>query len=284
VGSLLGPVRGSWTTLRPFLRLVRVFSLLPVLIQVNEVSERVVAAQLGETAVAATEFANFVVDTCVTLLAVPVGLAALAAVGREEASEASARARAATVVPLAIGVGVPLSVLFLAKAEPLAATLYQRGAFTAESSSVTAVILQGFAAGLWCQILAYILAKLQSGAMQPRAVVRAAGAGVAAGLGVLLLALPTGSALFIGLAGSAYGLVSALVSARLLGVLRQLATAFACALPGAGLAYVAVGAVGSASAPLDVAVGAVVCCAVWLAYCLAVPCFRGPLTTLVRRR
>lgn len=284
VGSLVGPFRATWTTLRPFLRLIKVFSLLPVVIQVNEISERVVAAQLGETAVAATEFANFVIDTCVTLLAVPVGLAALAAVGREEASEASAKARAVTVVPLTLGIGVPLSVLFWVKADSLAETLYERGAFTAESSSVTAVILQGFAAGLWCQILAYILAKLQSGAMQPRAVVGAAAAGVVTGLCVLLLAIPTGSALFIGLAGSAYGLTSAVVSARFLGVLRQLARGIGSALPGAGLVYLALRATASASAPVDFALGAVVCGAVWLAYCAVIPCFREAMMTVVGRR
>lgn len=271
-GIWVRPARGSLRLLRPFGRVVRGLLVIPVAIAVFEILERVVAARISAQTVAATEFANFIIDTCITLLAVPVGLAALAAVGGARDREASATRRAATLIPIALAVAVPLSVTLAVNAELVVSLLYERGTFDAASARATATVLAGFAVGLWCQIIAYVFARMQSAALAVRAVVCATGAGVVAGVVVLCCAVSSGSAVYIGLAGSAYGAVSMAVSAYRLRVVRALLRGVCAGVPGVlvmcALALLCRPGLGTVVDGL-VSVGAG--CLGWLVYCAVVP-------------
>ena len=105
------PRRGEWAVARDELRhvwrAVRLLLLVPVLLQVHFVIERRVASLVSDGAVAALDYARFLSDTAVLLLAVPFGLAGLGAMATM--SEARFRAAARRALRMLVYAGVPLS-------------------------------------------------------------------------------------------------------------------------------------------------------------------------------
>ncbi len=276
-------VRGEWRwpgwpearrVLRPFSTVIRGLLLLPVIVQLNEVIERVVASLVSARTVAATEFANFVVDTCITLVAVPLGLAGLASLSRPE----DADRRAAALTPVLLLVGLPVSVILGLHAPGLVTLLYKRGKFDASSATTTAVLVEGFAAGLWAQLLAYVYTKVYSGTLQIRRLVITIAVGMTAGMMTMLIAIPTHDALWIGLAGSVYGLVVTIVAGRQMGVLRILSLWLARLAPGCLIAIAIAAVLPGASAGATV-LSCALSVVAWMAYCMALP----PSRHLIRR-
>jgi peptidoglycan biosynthesis protein MviN/MurJ (putative lipid II flippase) len=214
--------RESRRILKPFFMLMRGLLLIPLVIQGNEALERVVASFLGPQTVAATEFANFVADTFVTLIAVPLALAGMSSMSGEADPLAAARRRATSLTPALLLVGLPISLLLSTRARVAVGILYERGHFDAASAAATATVLTGFAIGLWAQLVGYVYTKLYSATFQVGRLVRTTCAGVAAAMATMLLAIPTRHSVFIGLGGTAYGLVVTGAAAFQMGVLRDL--------------------------------------------------------------
>jgi peptidoglycan biosynthesis protein MviN/MurJ (putative lipid II flippase) len=214
--------RESRRILKPFFTLMRGLLLIPLVIQGNEALERVVASFLGPQTVAATEFANFVADTFVTLIAVPLALAGMSSMSGEVDPQTAARRRATSLTPALLLVGLPISLLLSMRARGAVGVLYERGHFDAASAAATATVLTGFAIGLWAQLLGYVYTKLYSATFQVRRLVRTTCGGVAAAMATMALAIPTRHPIFIGLGGTAYGIVVTGVAASQMGVLRDL--------------------------------------------------------------
>ena len=128
--------------------------------QVHFIVERRVASVDSPHAVAALDYARFLSDTAVLLLAMPFALAGLAAMA--PLPEAEFRKTASQSLRLLLYLGAPLSVGIALHANWAVRTIYARGAFGPESIAITTAILQTLAIGLWAQLIAYAGARFLS--------------------------------------------------------------------------------------------------------------------------
>jgi putative peptidoglycan lipid II flippase len=266
--------RAMWRAIRPLLLVLRGLVALPLLIQGNEALERIVASTLGAATVAATEFANFIVDTSVLLLAIPLGFASLAAIGHEADSRTAIRRHLLTLTPLMLAVGLPLSLLLSVHANAYVGVLYARGHFNAASTSLTGLLTQGFAVGLWAQLLSYVYVKTYSGSLRVKQLVGVSAVGVVCASLVMLIAIPTHNAIFIGLAGSVYGVTVALLIAWQVGIVRNLLRWLVLLAPGCVIVCVVVTILPTRSI-LSLAGASCAALGGWVGYCLALPDLRG---------
>jgi putative peptidoglycan lipid II flippase len=247
------PRRAEWGAASGLLgdvwRAVRVLLLVPVLLQIHFVVERRVASVVSADTVAALDYARFLSDTAVLLLAVPLGIAGLG--GMATMSDARFRDVAQRSLRMLLYAGVPLSLAAALHGETIVRLVYARGAFDAGSVAVTTAILQWLAIGLWAQLVGYAGAKFLSarGRNPSVIVVYAAGVGVNVALNIVLQPLIGAAAL--GVAAAANSLVFGIGILLKLGVLARMQRDLATAglLAGAyGLIWIA--------APPDVAASA----------------------------
>ncbi len=138
--------------------IVRPLAALPFLLQGNIVAERWLASYMGTTAVAALDYAKFVTETGIILIAVPLGLAGLSTLSGLARTEVDNRL--AQLVPMLLIVTIPASAFLGMNAHQVVHLLYERGAFSADSSVMTTCVLQGLSLGLWAQVVAYVLVKV----------------------------------------------------------------------------------------------------------------------------
>ncbi|MEZ0493338.1 lipid II flippase MurJ [Kineococcus sp. TBRC 1896] len=228
------PAAATRGTLRLVWRRVRPLLLLPVVLQGSVVAERVVASLLGDRVVAAVDYARFVATTGVNLLAVPLGLAGLAALAGLD--RAAARERLAGTLPGLLLVVVPASVVLTVGSAPVVQVLYARGAFDASAVVTSAAVLTGFGVGFWAQSCAYVLVKALNAAGRNRTAAGALLAGLVVTLVVNLSLHAVLGPVVLGLAASAGAVVTTVVAARPLGVAGLLGRWVLACLPVAGLA------------------------------------------------
>src|SRR6266511_2045699 len=168
-----------WRRLRPLL-------LVPLVLQGSIAVERVVGSLLGVEVVAATEYSRFVVDSCMALLAAPLGLAGLASFAKMEAGEVADGLR--RLIPPVLLVTIPLAMILCIDSRGITNLLYARGRFDEHAVTTTSVMLAGFALGIWASVLGYTLVKVLNarGANSRVAVVNMLSFSAAIGLNLLL--------------------------------------------------------------------------------------------------
>jgi len=264
--------RRLWVRLRPLL-------LLPVILQASVVTERIVASLLGDEVVAAVDYARFIASTGVNLLAVPLGLAGLAALSGLDA--AVARERLAGILPGLLLVVAPISVVLTVGAGPVVQVLYARGAFDAAAVTTSAAVLVGFGVGFWASSCAYVLVKALNAAGRNRVAALSLVTGLAVTLGVNVGLHEALGPVTLGLAASAGSIVTTVIAAQALGVLRGLLRWVASLLPVAGVAGVLGWLVDADSWAGAVAVSVVVL-GVWALACTLVPPWRRVVLSLRR--
>ena len=202
-----------WRRLRPLL-------LLPLVLQGSVVTERVVASLLGDQVVAAVDYARFVASTGVNLLAVPLGLAGLAALSGLPGG--AARERLAGILPGLLLVVAPVSVVLAVGSSQVVEVLYARGAFDAGAVATSASVLTGFGLGFWAQSCAYVLVKALNAANRNAVAAGSLLAGLVVTLAVNVSLHALLGPVTLGLAASAGAVVTAAVAAHVLGVSRTL--------------------------------------------------------------
>jgi putative peptidoglycan lipid II flippase len=244
------PRLGEWALAREELhtvwRAVRLLLLVPVLLQVHFVIERRVASLVSDGAVAALDYARFLSDTAVLLLAVPFGLAGLGAMATM--SDARFRAAARRAMGMLVYAGLPLSVAAAVHGETIVRAVFARGAFDGESVAATAAILQWLALGLWAQLVGYAGAKFLSARNGNARLIGVYAAAVICNVGLNLALYPIFGEAALGISAAAYGLVFGVLALKCLGLLGTLARDVATA----GLLAAAYAAAW-ALAPADVA-------------------------------
>lgn len=242
-GLELWPRRGEWPLARELLggvwKAVRVLLLVPVLLQVHFVVERRVASLVSDGAVAALDYARFLSDTAVLLLAVPFGLAGLGAMATM--TDARFRSTARRSLRMLLYAGLPVSLAAAVHGETIVRAVFARGAFDAESVAATAAILQWLAIGLWAQLVGYAGAKFLSARNGNTRLIGVYAAAVACNVALNLALYPLVGTAALGISAAAYGLVFGVLVLKCLGLLAPLAKdlATAGALAGAyALAWV----------------------------------------------
>ncbi|WP_196812847.1 murein biosynthesis integral membrane protein MurJ [Cupriavidus sp. WS] len=188
-----------------FWRVMKPLLLLPLLLQGNIVAERAVASLLGTDTVAALDYARFITDTGVLLLAVPVGLAGLATIGRM--SDEQLNFTLNKIIPLLLLATVPLSIALAVNSKLLISLVYERGAFDSGSTKLTGVILVGCAAGFWAQVISYVLIKVMNARFRNREVFIFMAAGLLANTVINVGLYQLIGPVVLGLGNCAYGIV-----------------------------------------------------------------------------
>jgi putative peptidoglycan lipid II flippase len=156
--------RISGTFKRALLMIWRPFKVLiwvPIFLQVNQVIERRVASQIDIGAVAALDYAKFISETLVILLAVPfaiAGLSHMSAMKEEEFRKESARGFRVLCM-----LGIPIACFFHFHAEAFIELIFKRGSFDAHSVGLTSAILSAVAPGIVFQLLGYSGSRFLSG-------------------------------------------------------------------------------------------------------------------------
>jgi putative peptidoglycan lipid II flippase len=223
-GMLSLPEEWNWAEARgvlgEFARITRPLLLLPLLHQGSMAAERIVASLISTDAVASLDYAKTVSETGLALIAVPLGMAGLAELGR--VSHDTARAKLARIMPLLMLVTVPCSAFLAINAEPVVRLLYARGQFGEESVAVTTLVLTGLAIGFWAHVSGYVLAKGLSAQGRNGSVARIAAASSATHIIVNLVLFRTFGPVALGLAASAYGIVLLGLTAHGAGVSREI--------------------------------------------------------------
>ena len=218
-GSPIGQISGLdfKDVAREFWSVVSPLILLPLFLQGNIAAERAVASLLGITVAASLDYAKFITDTGVLLIAVPLGLASLSVISRM--NDEDCQKLISRVLPSLLLVTIPISTAVAVHSHIIIALIYQRGAFGAASTQLTQTILWGFAIGFWAQVISYVLLKTLSARMRNGEVFKymalALGANVAINFGFYKFLGP----IVLGLGSCAYGIVLTGLTAHALGVL-----------------------------------------------------------------
>jgi putative peptidoglycan lipid II flippase len=225
-GLYFWPRRGEWAAaavaVRGVWQAVRVLMLVPVMMQVHFVVERRVASIVDANAVAALDYARFLTDTAVLLLAMPLGVASLGAMAT--LSDARCRDIAYRSLRMLLYAGVPLSLALALHGETIVRAVYARGAFGAESVAATTAILRWLATGLWALLIGYAGAKYLSARNRNARLIGIYGAAFGCNV-VLNVALhPFIGAAALGVAAAVNGIVFGLLMLHGLGVLARMRT------------------------------------------------------------
>ncbi|MEV1288027.1 lipid II flippase MurJ [Micromonospora sp. NPDC049679] len=272
---------GAKLALSMFWRRLRPLLLIPVILQGSIAVERAVSSLLGVEVVAATEYARFVVDSCMALLAAPLGLAGLASFSKMKQSEVAGGLR--RLIPPVLLVTVPLSLILCINSRGIVTVLYARGQFDDRAVDISSVMLLGFALGIWAQVLGYTFVKVLNarGANFQVAIVMALSFSVPMGLNLLLYR--HWGAFTLGAAASVGGLLMFIASARWLAVLRFSLGLIVVLLPGV-LAAIAAGYFLSGPGVLRLAASSAAILVVWMLYIAVVPQLRRTFLSSILER
>jgi putative peptidoglycan lipid II flippase len=225
-GLVSGFAIPAMTTLRQVLAdiwmILRPLVFLPFILQGNVAVERAVASFMGGEVVAGLDYARFITETGLILLAVPMGLAGLSTLSGLSRIEFTLQL--SRVLPLLLMIAVPISAFLWIHSALIVHLLYERGAFNAESSQQTQVIVQGLALGFWAQVVGYVLTKALNAQLRNGEVLRLTAIAVGANLLVNVLLFAWLGPLVLGLSVSVSAvalLIYALRALHLGGIVRD---------------------------------------------------------------
>jgi len=139
-----------WQTIKPLL-------FLPIFLQGNILIEKMVSSFMGVKVVASVEYARFITETGIVLLAVPFGLVGLSTLSTIPFKEV--REKLLQIISLILIFSIPASLFLVIYSEPIITLIFKRGAFLDEDVLITKEILIGFAIGFWAQVASYIMIK-----------------------------------------------------------------------------------------------------------------------------
>jgi putative peptidoglycan lipid II flippase len=149
---------GAWlAALKPVAKVFFVLMWVPLALQVSQIFERRTASLLDTNAVAAVDYARFITDTALILLAMPFGTAGQASMPTMTRQDFEATALRSIKVLLIIG--IPISAFVWASAGWIVSNILGRGAFNSHSVDVTSTILSAQALGLFLMLVAYVAQK-----------------------------------------------------------------------------------------------------------------------------
>lgn len=186
----------------------RVLIWLPVVAQIASIIERQTASFVHPGANAGLDYARFISETSIVLVAIPFGSAALAAMSQMQDSAFKTAALFST--RLLLFIGVPLSCGCALHARIVVKILFSRGAFDAESVSVTTCILGGLAVGLCGNLVGYAGAKFLNARGANRMVLLLSVAATSVAVAINLLFRGLGPQV-LGLSAAAYGTIFGLL-------------------------------------------------------------------------
>lgn len=252
-----------WRTTVPLLGL-------PLVAQGNLVVERIVSSWLGPSIIPSVDYARFLTDTMVQLIAVPLSIVTIATHGGS-ANADLAREHVRKTAAFLLLVAFPIAAFIGIHAEAVVRVLFARGAFDEASVASTSEVLRWMGLGLATNIPAYYLVRGLNAQMRNREALVATIAGCFGNVAVNLSLWPVLGPKTIGVGLAVYGLSIAAYCILRLGLWRDVRILIAAQVLIWGGFLGALSTMPTLSAPVDLAVGALATVAVWLASVYLVP-------------
>ena len=161
------PPRGLALTLSGrFLRNMLPLLGLPLIGQAVVLVERVVSSWIGTEVIPAVDYARFVCDTAVQLIAIPMGVLTMTTLGGASLREMQDHILA--VLRGILVISMPVAAFLALQAENVVRLIFARGAFDAHSVSVTTAVMVWMAVALALNVPAYYLIKALNAQMRNR--------------------------------------------------------------------------------------------------------------------
>jgi len=224
LGLLFFQKIGTWQhwkeALGPVLRVFAVLMWVPLALQVSQIVERRIASGLNANAVAALDYARFITETLLILIAMPFGMAGQAAMPTMD--ETTFKRYAIGSLRTLIVVGTPLSVFLWSQSQLIVEVAFKRGAFTDQSVAVTSTILSAQALGIVFLLLAYVAQKFLNARGRNIAVLWTAAIGATASVLVNQFFQSQFGVAVLGISVVVSGACIALLACQMLGVLGSL--------------------------------------------------------------
>jgi putative peptidoglycan lipid II flippase len=128
-----------------------------MLIQTNIAVERIVASLISVSVIAAVDYAKFISEIGMVLLAVPLGMVGIVTFSVQDFS--IVKQKLEQIMQLLLILVMPISLFIMYYHSDIIQVVYVRGAFDSVSAKITGQILFGISIGLWADILSYFLVK-----------------------------------------------------------------------------------------------------------------------------
>lgn len=145
------------TTLSFFKNIIPLLAL-PLLAQMNVLIERIVSSWIGASIIPAVDYARFLCDTTVQLLAVPLGIVTMAKFGGTKSIEFDKYIE--NTFSLLILVSFPLALFCFQNSSSIIKIIYERGAFDYQSVMITSQVFKWMSLALCFTITSYFLIKV----------------------------------------------------------------------------------------------------------------------------
>jgi putative peptidoglycan lipid II flippase len=209
--------RAFWNSVRPVL-------VVPLLIQGNIAIERIVASLIGSTAIAAVDYAKFVTETGVILIAAPLGMVGLSALSGLYPD--LVRQKVGQIANIVLIFTIPISLFIACNNVDIVHILYARGAFDQESVEVTSKILLGFSIGMWAQVLSYYFIRVLNSQLRNTEVLIYTSTSILIDVGIKLLLYKNLGPFVLGLGVSVNSVILCIFAINALRLNKELCSTF----------------------------------------------------------
>ncbi|GIP44131.1 putative lipid II flippase MurJ [Paenibacillus sp. J45TS6] len=266
---------------RDFWKLLKPLLLIPFILQGNIFTEKVVASLLGVGVVASLDYARFISETGLLLIAVPIGTIFLSELSN--ATQEHVENLLHKIIPVLMMITIPLSLFFICNSEGIISLFYARGAFDSESVQLTQNIFIGISIGLWATITAYILQKVLNAQMKNKVVVKIMAVSVVANIATNIFLYKILGPLTLGVGASLYGIIYLILASYKLGILKFVVKNIL--LVGAGsIVYIPIATIITGNSIFNLIISALVFFIFWLLYLLSIKSLRNAVMPVLMNR
>jgi len=255
---------------------------LPLVWQVNVLTERVVSSWIGTAIIPSVDYARFISDTTVQLIAVPLGILTMAT--RGGSSQKDMHEHVVSVVAAVMLMSFPIAAFIGFNAEAIVRLLFARGAFDAQSVALTASVLRFMGGSAGMTITAYYLVKALNAQLRNREALLFTVLACAANMAVNFSLWPYFGANTIGLGVAVYGTILLILCFSSLGLWRELIALMGWL--GAGVVIQGATSVLTDSFllyPLNLVTNAALAIVIWVSILLLAPAARMAAKPVLRR-
>lgn len=262
-----------WIIIKPLL-------LLSILLQGNIAIERIVSSYLGIEVVASVEYARFITETGIVLLAVPLGLVGLSTLSSMNAKET--KEKLLQIIPLVIILTVPVSLFLVINSELIISLIFKRGAFTQDAVSLTHSVLIGLSIGFWAQVASYVMIKALNAHHRNKEVVIFMSIALSANALFNILFYKILGPITIGIGASIYGFILFVFTINALKLTKEVLSALLW-LSGGSVIYYAINNFIHIDGWIGIIISVFIFVFYWIVYVMAVPTLRSSMMPLVMK-
>ncbi len=262
-----------WIIMKPLL-------ILPIILQGNIIIERIVSSYMGIEVVASVEYARFIIETGIVLLAVPLGLVGLSTFSSLNVKET--KEKLLQIIPLVLILTVPTSLFLVIHSELIISLIFKRGAFTQDAVFLTQSVLIGLSIGFWAQAASYVMIRALNAHSRNREVVIFMAIALSANALFNILFYKMLGPITIGIGASIYGFILFIFTINALNITKALIVALLWLSVGSMIYYFINNFI-NFDGWIGVIISVFIFVFYWIGYVMVVPILRSSIMPLVMK-